>query len=228
MDPIRPPFQPRRAGIAVAAALPLLWALSAIARGSTPSVNAAAAPLARPVEVWLVAATTIYTLLTAWLVWSTSRQTAAQSRNVAMDSFRQTLALMERTRRHRARIRDYLASVERGEANLAPPEASIDAVCRAYDILGMLDRNGMIDRRIIDQFYAPPLILLYEQILGAWVAEVRRPIEQGGRGPTHYWDLVKLHDRVRLVNDVHPAILQTEDWQRDPRRGMAAHRPNAK
>ncbi len=175
----------------------------------------------KDVNFYMLLVTAIYVTITAIMAWHMYRQThlqkqAATLQKRASDSqfFYFIVARMEQTRRDRATIREY---VKAGAIECPPPEpvrGAVDRVCREFDLLGLLDRNGLVDSRLVDQFYSVPFVLLYEEIIGKYVEYLR---EQAQRGPTHFWELVQFYGRVRWVPSNHPGLSDLPDWPDDPR-----------
>jgi len=163
----------------------------------------------------LFIANALYTVFTFAMQRTMKQQSDLQKRVTGLQVFQIAIQRMEDTRRDRQRLRDYLASRPRGDAAL-PDEVrdAADRVCRDFDILALLDRTGFVDQRLVDSFYSVPFVLLYDSLLGPYVADLRKPEK---RGPTHFWELVQFYERVKDVPKNHPAVTGEPDWQDDPR-----------
>lgn len=93
---------------------------------------------------------------------------------------------------------------------LSPEELMrVDRVCRAFDTLGIFRRLGLVNRRLVGQFYSVPFVLVYESFLRDYVEELRR---SENRGATHYWELVMLYDKVKSIEVYHPGTRGDAEW----------------
>lgn len=95
------------------------------------------------------------------------------------------------------------------------PDATdaVDRICRAFDLVGFLDRRGLIEQYIVDEMYAAALMGLWDPWLAAYVEQP----SQSGRGLEHLWELRQLVARVASVPQRHPARTGRTEWPRDPR-----------
>jgi hypothetical protein len=166
-------------------------------------------------------ATVFYVALTAAVVWIMHIQTTAQTRTVKLQMFNMLAARMENARQHRQVVRDYASKcwLETGRVVFPLPDNVRDAadrVCREFDYLGLIDRNRIVDPKLIDQFYAVPFVQLYEDVLQTYVDDLRKP---ENRGPAHFWELVQLYERVKNVPRNHPGLgpAVKPDWPNDAR-----------
>lgn len=149
-------------------------------------------------------------LTTSILREQLTAQRAANDR----ESFLRLLSIMEETRRDREAIWEHVKMGVTWSQLNGSDRAKLDRVCRAFDTLGLFDRLNLVDQRLIDQFYSPPFVRLYEEFLREYVEYIRSSRE---RGPTHYWELVRFYERAKLVPMNHPALLGLEDWPKAPR-----------
>ena len=152
--------------------------------------------------------------LTIIIIWYTHTQTSIQKKVSDVQAFYSVAQRMEQIRGDRQIVRDY---VKKGEIQIPPPDdvqKAADHICREFDILGLLDRTGFIDSRLVDLFYSVPFVLLYNDILGSYVEYLRKPER---RGPTHFWELVQFYDRVQNVPGNHPSFSGAADWPINPR-----------
>jgi hypothetical protein len=159
-------------------------------------------------------ATVAYVALTAAVVLFMWLQTKAQRKTLQMQAFDMLAAKLEEGRQQRRVVRDYArdSKARSGKVVFPLPNEVMDAVdriCRDFDYLGLFDRTGLVDSRLVDMFYSVPFVLLYEDILGEYVAELRK---QENRGPTHLWELVKFYERVRAVPKNHPGVTGNANW----------------
>jgi hypothetical protein len=121
--------------------------------------------------------------------------------NSQVQTFLELLDRMEQTREDRAAVRRFIIS-KRPPSQLSYQELkSVDAVCRSFDILGYFDRQKLIGAQFVEDFYADTFKNLYENYLKSYVDELRQPER---RGPTHFWELVQLAER--LESHKHPAL----------------------
>ena len=118
---------------------------------------------------------------------------------------------LERIRGDRKLVRDL--AIEKIQLGKLTDEefAAIERVCRAFDILGLMDRRRLIPRAFVDEFYAPPLVLLWDQLQ----PHVER--QRAKRGKTHYWELIEFHHRVQHVPEAHPGLRDKHAWPLFPR-----------
>jgi hypothetical protein len=146
-----------------------------------------------------VVATVAYTVLTAFIAWYMRRQTSLQKQLTNIQIFYSFVKRMEATRVDRAKLRAYVQQQRAAGQPITMPlppdvDEAANRVCREYDILGLLDRHGLIDRRLVDQFYSVPLALLHKDILATYLNYIR---DASRRGPTHFWELASFAERVR-------------------------------
>ncbi len=192
----------------------------------------------------LVIATVGYVIITAFMYLNLRQQTAYIARQTDAGEAQMTAAkvqadtarvsmmqtvfnLMELSRPSRTALRVYVNERKKRKAptDEIPFDTSImpdieehaSNVCRAFDLLGFLDRHHYIPQEIVDEFYAPPLVLLWGQVLGTYVDALRKPISEGGRGLTHFWELAELYKRVKCVEQNHPGIKNLSEWPKNPR-----------
>ena len=78
----------------------------------------------------------------------------------------------------------------------------VDQVCRDFDLIGLLDNANVIDRSLVKRFYAVPFVDLYEPFLKNYIDQLRL-VDGENRGPTHFWEVDRLYDRVKHV--IHPS-----------------------
>jgi len=173
----------------------------------------------------IAVATAVYVFLTALVVYLMFRQTRAQKEAVKFQRFHMLAIRMEDVREQRHAVRDYVreSKSQQGKVVFPLPDEvrnSTDKVCREFDYMGLLDRTEIVDSRLIDSFYAVPFALLYEDILGEYVAELRKP---DNRSPTHFWELVQFYERIKSVPKNHPGLSGKVDWPKDARRALSHH-----
>ncbi|MBL0699932.1 MAG: hypothetical protein JJV92_03495 [Desulfosarcina sp.] len=120
---------------------------------------------------------------------------------------------MEETRKDRYILRDAVINKKSATTLTEEEKESAEKVCRAFDILGLFDRTGIIDKRHVVSFYACPLVELYENILGNYIEEKRL---NRNRGKTLYWEVVAFYKRVKNVPKNHPGITDKDDWPNNP------------
>jgi hypothetical protein len=123
-----------------------------------------------------------------------------------VEAFLQLLDRMEQTRKDRAAVRGFIKAKRPVQQLTKVERDSVDAVCRAFDILGYFDHQGMIDPTFVDHFYAIPLKELYDDYLEGYLDELR----QNDRDKSHFWELVQLRKRVEHVR--HPADQDLANW----------------
>jgi hypothetical protein len=131
--------------------------------------------------------------------------------NVRDQMLRYSIDLAERTRTERAVLRDW--SPITGAPMPERVREACDKVARTFDIIAFLDRTRTIDRQFVDSFYSGAFIDLWNKALRSYVAEM-----QAQRSPRHFWELQRFYDRVRYVNDWHPANTRRKDWPKNPRK----------
>ncbi len=124
------------------------------------------------------------------------------------------IRLMDEQKDARALLQEYVRECAGGRRRPLTDEEELAAenVCRAFDILGLFDREAWVSPRLADRFYSTLLLDLWGPCLEAHV-ERRRA---GGR--LHYWELLQLVDRVKHVPANHPAHRGERDWPDEPRR----------
>lgn len=170
-------------------------------------------------DIVIAIASVAYVVLTFTVVLFMYLQTRGQRKATQLQMFHLAAVRMEETRADRGKLRKYVRGYKDIKTPVSFPlpddvKIAADRVSRAFDYLGLLDRTRVVDPKFINFFYAVPLVLLYKDILGQYVADLRKPSQ---RGPTHLWELVQFYDRVRNVPDNHPAISGRPDWQKNPR-----------
>lgn len=169
-------------------------------------------------NVIIAIATVLYVALTVAVVFFMRRQSRAQEEMAKLQRFHMLAMRMEDVRHLRREVREYIRKCKEkdGEVFPLPNEIrdAVDKVGREFDYLGLLDRTGLVDSRLVDMFYAVPFVLLYNDILGSYAAEVQKP---ENRGPTHFWELVQFYERVKHVPDNHPGNTGKSDWPENPR-----------
>jgi len=122
--------------------------------------------------------------------------------------------MMEKTRPARTLVREARAE-RRTWRDLDKTElASVDELCRSFDLLGVYDRLGLVNSMHVDLMYSVPFVDLYESFLADYVKHVRGPRE---RGKTHFWELVQFYERVKNVPHNHPANKGERNWPSNPR-----------
>jgi hypothetical protein len=131
-------------------------------------------------------------------------QSAVARRDLRVRSFIDAVELMEPSREARKQLRTYMRA-HPGATVPTHLEARADEVCRAYDVLGFLDRKRMVDHGLVEEFYAIRLRTLWP-LLGPYVALIQTK-EAGGE--THFWELTQFADRVKDVS--HPALRKSPD-----------------
>jgi hypothetical protein len=138
-----------------------------------------------------------------------------QKEIVKLETFHNLMERMESVRKDRGKVREYVR-VSKKENNSKvvfplPPEVqeAADRICREFDHLALLDSTDLVDRRLIDRSYAVPFVLLYEDVLGEYISELRKRENRGG---THFWELVAFYERVRNVPQNHPCNSQQDCW----------------
>ena len=90
---------------------------------------------------------------------------------------------------------------------------AVDQLCRAFDLIGVYDRLGIVNSLHVDYMYAVPFVELYETFLGQYVESLRN----GPRGKRHFWELVAFYERVKCVPRNHSADTGRPDWPENPR-----------
>lgn len=154
-------------------------------------------------------ATAVYAWLTYYAKKNGDRQTQIAEGAAKLSNIQTVYTLMEQTREDRHAVRAYIRHCKtegRDIDGAALPEdvaKATDAVCRAYDVLGLLDRNDLLNQAFTDEFYSVPLVLMYDEVLGAYVRNLQLPEI---RGETHFWELTEFYSRVRCVPQHHPAV----------------------
>src|SRR5439155_10364474 len=101
-----------------------------------------------------VLASIFYTFLTWIIVRYMKRQTLLQKTVNDTQIFEMIVRRLEATREARALIRDY---VKKGEVVIPPPGPVLEAadrVCREFDFLGLIDRRGLVNHALVDEFYS--------------------------------------------------------------------------
>jgi len=130
------------------------------------------------------------------------------------DGFLRLLEIMEASRQDREFVRD-CRNQHRKPVDLNKDEIDrVDRVCRTFDILGLFDRQHLINSHLVDEFYAPPFIELYKTYLKDYVEDLR---QENKRGKTHYWELVQFYERVESVISNHPGLTGASNWPDDSR-----------
>ncbi len=124
--------------------------------------------------------------------------------------------LMEPVRATRRLIRDAMKAGKTWRDLSKEDCLQVDELCRRFDLLGLYDRIGVVDRLHIDMIYAVPFVDLYERFLGDYVEWLRSG--EGGRDRKHFWELVQFYERVKDVPKWHPVETGEEDWPEDPRK----------
>jgi hypothetical protein len=97
---------------------------------------------------------------------------------------------------------------------------AVDSVCREFDLLGGLDRTRVVPRRLVDEMYSVPLVLIWP-LLEPWIEYLRR---DDVRGKTHFWELVEFHRRVQFVEGNHPVHTGSRYWTIVRRRRVSKRR----
>ena len=122
--------------------------------------------------------------------------------------------MMEKTRPARTLVRKARAE-GRTWRDLDETElASVDDLCRSFDLLGVYDELGLVNSLHVDRMYSVPFVELYESFLASYVEHVRSPSQ---RGETHFWELVQFYEKVKNVPRNHPANTGEPDWPSNPR-----------
>lgn len=170
-------------------------------------------------NIIIAIATVAYVVLTAAVVAFMYSQVRAQHTAIKLQMFYLAVGRMEEIREHRHVLREYVRTFQCKHEKVTFPlpdqvRYAADKVCREFDLLGLMDRTGVVDSKLVDLFYAVPFALLYEDVLGQYVADLRK-LES--RGPTHFWELVQFYERVKNVPNKHPALTRKPDWPEDPR-----------
>lgn len=181
-------------------------------------------------NIVIAVATVAYVVLTVAVVVFLARQTRAQQKAVKLQIFHMIVERMENTRAYRQTLRDYIkkSKLEHEKVPFPPPEEikeAADKVSREFDYLGLLDRIGMVDSRLVDLFYSVPFVFLYKDLLNEYISELRKP---ESRGPTHFWELVQFYNRVKNVPDNHPGLSGNLDWPKDARKSEKQQLTQAK
>jgi hypothetical protein len=171
---------------------------------------------------WITAVSAAGALVTAlvalYAAWKMNGIAKEQSRSakqaLEVQTFFQVFEFMERVREQRAEIRALSKVTNRDADQQRKLNEAMDQVCRAFDALGLLDRKKLIREDLVDQFYASPLVILWDEHgVGDYVELLRT----NGRGATHFWELVKFYERVKRVPVNHPGRHAEADWCGDPR-----------
>lgn len=184
--------------------------------------------IATSTNIILALVVVVLTLIIAWY-------TRIQGKVAQSEFFDSVTKMMEDTRRDRHIIRAYvngrkssnkpvfLKPEELSDAadrvSQLPKEVSdaADRVSRAYDYLGLLDRNRLVDHKLIDFFYSVPLVKLWDDLLGDYVTKLTDP-KTGTRDKTHLWELRQFYEQVKNVPANHPEVAGKKNWPRNPRR----------
>jgi hypothetical protein len=150
---------------------------------------------------------------------ATSIFASRTSRSAAkVQTILEVTARLEEARPDRSYLRSLLS--KRGVTALTPAEYKtltaddlehVDRVCRSFDLLGYMDRAGLIDENFVNELYAVSLCTLYREVLQVHVAAKQ------ASNPAHYWELVQLYERVRAVPEAHPANTQSAAWPKRSR-----------
>ena len=123
-------------------------------------------------------------------------------------------AMMEPMRSTRALIRSAVQAGKTWQQLTSDELASVDDLCRRFDLLGLYDRLGIVNNIHVDYIYSVPFVELYEIFLDKYVKHLR----EGHRGMKHFWELVTFYERVRHVPSNHPVETGAPDWPEDPRK----------
>jgi hypothetical protein len=120
-----------------------------------------------------------------------AQQLAALIQENDRKSCLEALRLMEEVREDRQFV--YTCIQDKIEYRALDPtqRARIDRVCRAFDLVGYLDRRGLVMTGLVSEFYADAFIYAFDSLLTHHVAEVRRK-----RGQTHMSELTQLRQRL--------------------------------
>jgi len=163
----------------------------------------------------LLLATIAYAYMTGLIIKISKNQVKLQHEAFELEAFMHAVDFMEEVRADRAIIRTYIKSNKIwSDMKKDGKIDSLDKVCRAFDVLGLLDRQKLVNQDLVDRFYAPPLVELWEKMMGSYVDELRKPEH---RGKTHYWELDSLYRRVQNVPKYHPGNTGLPDWPLHPR-----------
>jgi hypothetical protein len=166
-------------------------------------------------ELGLLIATVAYACMTLLIININKRQVKLQHEAFELEAFMHAVNFMEEVRADRAIIRTYIKSSKKwSDMKKDGKLDNLDKVCRAFDVLGLLDRHKLVNQDLVDRFYAPPLVQLWEGMMGSYVDELRKP---ENRGKTHYWELDSFYRRVQNVPQKHPGVTGLADWPLHPR-----------
>ncbi len=156
-----------------------------------------------------------YAIMTGLIIRNSKYQVKLQHEAFELESFMHAVKFMEEVRPDRAIIRTYIQRNKTwSDMKKDGKLENLDKVCRAFDVLGLLDRHKLVDPDLIDRFYAPPLVQLWDGIMGNYVDELRKP---ENRGKIHFWELDSFYRRVQNVPPKHPGITGRPDWPLHPR-----------
>jgi len=115
------------------------------------------------------------------------------SRQLTKESAIKAIDILESVRSDRHILYSIGKSPKHYDSWTPEEKAAAEKVCRAFDILGILDSSNQISRRFVDRFYAIPAKELWD----ACVPYVDSEREK--RGPQHLWEFQQLAERVKNV-----------------------------
>jgi hypothetical protein len=97
-----------------------------------------------------------------------------------------------------------------------PIKDILSKVTREFDILGFMDRSELISPKMVDQFYAAPLVD-FIPIFTAYI-NLLRTVEIPKRDETHLWELEQFMQRVINVKNNHPGKSGKGTWPKNSRK----------
>lgn len=141
-------------------------------------------------------------------------QLRKQSQAQVVNTFLAVLERMEQDRKERHWLRNKIAIWGKLDiARLSREELEkLDRVCRGYDIMALFDRHGLLEHRLVDEFYGVSVVELYDYALGPYIEHLRK---NGERDPGHYWQVTALRARLEGVV-ARSAVARRSVWFHPP------------
>ena len=134
------------------------------------------------------------------------------SRQMALASMIKMMEWMEEVRPKRLLLYEIGLSRKAYDLWSDDDKSAAEEVARRFDMLGVLENCGYLDKRVVDRFYAIPARKMWEICL----PHVRA--HQDRRGKWLFWEFEQLAERVKHVEKNHPGVRETRGWQWNPRR----------
>jgi hypothetical protein len=134
------------------------------------------------------------------------------SRNqVSQSTIIKVIEIMENTRDYRHELYPQRGNVKPFSQWNDREKKAADMVARAFDVLGVLDNTGNINRKFVNRFYAVAAIELWD-ICKPFIDEERKK-----RGPQHLWEFERFVIKIKYVKDNCPAFTGHQRWPLFPR-----------